>query len=126
MLMLSAFAGLALLLAAVGIVGVVSYTVTQRTHEVGIRVALGARRTSVVWLMVRSSMWWVLGGVVAGAGASLLTARLFAALLYEVKPADPLVIAAVAALLTAVALAASYLPARRATRVDPLTALRTE
>ena len=126
MLMLAGFAGLALILAAVGIVGVVSYAVTQRTREVGIRIALGAQRRSVVWLMVRSSMRWVLAGVGLGAAASLGATRLLAGMLYEVKPTDPWVLAAVAVLLAAVALAASYLPARRATRVDPLTALRSE
>ena len=126
MLMLAGFAGLALILAAVGIVGVVSYAVTQRTREVGIRIALGAQPRSVVWLMVRSSMRWVLAGVVLGAAASLGATRLLAGMLYEVKPTDPWVLAAVAVLLAAVALAASYLPARRATRVDPLTALRSE
>jgi len=126
MLALAAFAAIALLLAAVGVLGVVSHAVTQRTHEVGIRVALGAPRRSVVWLMVRSSMRWVLVGVVCGTAGALASGRLLAGMLYEVKPADPWVLAAVAGLLGGAALAASYLPARRATRVDPLAALRSE
>jgi len=126
MLMLTAFAGLALLLAAVGIVGVVSYAVTQRTHEVGIRLALGARPKNVVWMMVRSSMRWVLAGVALGVAASLGATRVLATMLFEVKPADPAVLAGVASLLAATALVASYLPARRATRIDPLDALRAE
>ncbi len=126
MLMLTAFASLALLLAAVGIVGVVSYAVTQRTHEVGIRLALGAQRKNVVWMMVRSSMKWVLAGVALGAAASLGATRVLATMLFDVKPADPWVLSAVAALLAATALVASYLPARRATRIDPLDALRSE
>jgi len=126
MLMLTAFASLALLLAAVGIVGVVSYTVTQRTHEVGIRLALGAQRKTVVWMMVRSSMRWVFAGDALGAAASLGATRVLATMLFDVKPADPAVLAAVASLLAATALVASYLPARRATRIDPLDALRAE
>jgi putative ABC transport system permease protein len=126
MLALTAFAAMALLLAAVGVLGVVSHAVTQRTHEVGIRMALGAPHRSVVWLMVRSSMRWVLVGVVGGTAGALATARLLVGMLYEVKPADPWVLASVAGLLGGVALVASFLPARRATRVDPLTALRSE
>ena len=126
MLALAAFAAVALLLAAVGVLGVVSHAVTQRTHEVGIRVALGAPLRSVVWLMVRSSMTWVLVGVACGTAGALAAARLLASMLYEVKPADPWVLATVVGLLGGVALAASYLPARRATHVDPLVALRSE
>jgi putative ABC transport system permease protein len=126
MLMLAAFAALALVLAAVGIVGVVSYAVTQRTHEVGIRVALGARPGSVLWLIVAASMRWVAAGVAAGVVGALAVTRVLRQVLYEVKPADPWVLASVAALLAGVALVATYLPARRATRVDPLTALRSE
>ena len=126
MLMLTTFAGLALLLAAVGIVGVVSYAVTQRTHEVGIRLALGAQRRDVVWLMVRASMWWVLAGVAVGTAASLGATRVLSGLLFDVKPANPWVLGATAVLLAATALVASYLPARRATRINPLDALRTE
>ena len=126
MLALTAFAAIALLLAAIGVLGVVSHAVTQRTHEVGIRVALGAPRSSVLWLMVRSSMRWVLVGVLLGGAAALGAGRLLAGMLYEVKPADPWVLASVGALLALVALGASYLPARRATRVSPLVALRSD
>ncbi|RPJ72563.1 MAG: FtsX-like permease family protein, partial [Acidobacteria bacterium] len=126
MLMLAAFAGLALVLAAVGIIGVVSYSVTQRTHEIGIRVALGAQRRDVVWLIIRNSMAWVLVGIAGGLAASIAASRLLSGMLYEVKPGDPLVLAAVAAILSVVALIATYVPARRATTVDPLVALRTE
>jgi putative ABC transport system permease protein len=126
MVMLAAFAAFALLLAAVGIVGVVGYAVTQRTNEIGIRMALGAGRREVVWMVVRASMRWVLVGLAAGAAASVAASRLLSGLLYEVKPADPSTLAIVAALLAAVAAVASHVPARRVTKIDPLTALRTE
>jgi predicted permease len=126
MLMLAAFACLALVLAAVGIIGVVSFAVTQRIHEIGIRVALGAQQRHVIWMMVRGSMSWVLLGVAAGSAASLLVSRLLSGLLYEVTPGDPTVLAAVVVTLSLVALAASWVPARRATKVDPLVALRSE
>jgi putative ABC transport system permease protein len=124
MLLLSAFAGLALLLAAVGISGVVSYAVAQRTHEIGIRVALGAGKMDVLRLVVTHSMLWAGAGTVAGIAGALGVMRLLSGMLYEVRPADPLVLASVSALLMDVALLSCYIPARRAAKVDPTTALR--
>jgi putative ABC transport system permease protein len=126
MLVLSSFAALALILAAVGIAGVVSYGVAQRTQEIGIRMAFGANPRDVVRMMVGASMKWALAGVAAGIASAFAATRLLAGLLYGVKSGDPFVMTAVAFLLAAVALAASYLPARRATRVDPMVALRYE
>jgi putative ABC transport system permease protein len=126
MLLLSVFSLLALALAAVGIVGVVGHSVVQRTHEIGIRMALGARTIDVLRLMVNSSMAWVLVGLVAGAAGSAGLTRLLSGMLYNVRPLDPVVLGAVSLLLAAVALLASYLPARRATKIDPIVALRVE
>ena len=126
MILLIAFALLALTLAAVGISGVVSYSVAQRTQEIGIRVALGAQRRDVLGLILGRSMIAVLAGVVIGLAASAVLTRFLAGLLYEVKPVDPWVLSIVAVLLGGVALAASYIPALRATKVDPITALHFE
>jgi predicted permease len=126
MLVLSAFGAIALVLAAVGIYGVMSYVVVQRTREIGVRVALGAGRGSVVGLVTRDSMMPVLAGVVVGvAGAAALT-RLMRTLLFGVSTTDATTFGAVVALLVLVALAASMIPARRAAQVDPLVALRSE
>jgi len=125
-LLLSAFALLAVILASVGILGVVSYSVAQRTHEIGIRMALGARATDVLKLMVRGSMIWVVVGIVIGAAGSLGLTRLLGTLLYDVKPSNLMVLGAVSLLLTCIGLLASYIPARRAAKVDPMVALRYE
>jgi putative ABC transport system permease protein len=126
MLLLSVFSLVALVLAAVGVAGVVSHSVAQRTHEIGIRMALGAGTLDVLRLMLNTNMAWVLAGLAAGvAGSSALT-RLLAGMLYDVRPLDPIVLGAVSFLLAAVALLASYLPARRAAKIDPIAALRCE
>jgi ABC-type antimicrobial peptide transport system permease subunit len=126
MLLLSVFSLLALVLAAVGIVGVVGHSVAQRTHEIGIRMALGAGTLDVLRLMVNSSMVWVAVGLVVGVVGSAGLTRLMTGLLYHVRPLDPVVIGAVSLLLLSVALLASYLPARTAAKIDPMVALRCE
>jgi putative ABC transport system permease protein len=126
MLLLSVFSLLALVLAAVGIVGVVGHSVAQRTHEIGIRMALGAGTLDVLRLMVNSSMVWVVVGLVVGVVGSAGLTRLMTGLLYHVRPLDPVVIGAVSLLLLSVALLASYLPARTAAKIDPMVALRCE
>ncbi len=126
MLLLSVFSIVALLLAAVGIVGVVGHSVAQRTHEIGLRMALGAGNLDVLRLVVSGNMLWVLAGLVAGVAGSAGLTRLLSGMLYGVRPLDPMVLGGVSALLGAVALVASYLPARRALRIDPMVALRCE
>jgi predicted permease len=125
-ILLSIFGGLALLLASIGIYGVTTYTVSQRTHEFGVRMALGARARDVLGLVLRQGMMPVVIGVGIGLGAALLAMPLVAALLVGVGAADPLTFSAIAILLLAVAALAGYVPARRATRVDPTVALRYE
>jgi putative ABC transport system permease protein len=126
MKILGTFGAFAVLLAVMGIYGVMSYYVNQRTREIGIRVALGARSADVVGLVVRLALKLALLGVAVGIVLALGATRLIATFLYSVKPSDPLTYTAVAAVLIAVALLAAFLPARRATKVDPLTALRYE
>jgi putative ABC transport system permease protein len=118
------FGGLAVFLAVVGIYGVMSYSVARRTHEIGIRMTTGAQRRDILKLVVGHGLKLALIGVAIGIGGSLALTRLLAQYLYEVKPTDPLTLVVVAIVLTAVALGASYIPARRAMKVDPVVALR--
>lgn len=124
--LVGSFAALALLLAAIGIYAVLAYSVARRTHEIGVRVALGARREDVVRLVLAQGLGVTAVGVIVGVAGALLLTRFIQSLLYGVTPTDPATFAAVLLLLFGVALAASYLPARRAMRVDPMVALRYE
>jgi len=126
MILLGSFAALALALASIGLYGVMSYTVTQRTQELGVRVALGARTRHVLQLVLGEGMRLVLAGTVIGLVAAVLVTRLMTSLLFDTAPTDLATFVAIPLLLLAVAFLASYLPARRAARVDPMTALRTE
>jgi len=126
MLLLAAFAGLALFLSALGIYGVLAYDVSERTREIGVRSAIGASRGQIAGLIVRQGLWKGGIGVVIGLIGAALLSRSMTSLLFNVKPTDPAVYAAVSLVLIAVALLASYLPARRASRIDPLIALRDE
>ena len=125
-ILLSAFAAIALLLAAIGIYGVMSYLVTLRTREIGIRMALGARTGQVLGLVIGNALRLVLAGVIVGLALALGLTRYLKTLLYGVTPTDASTLASVAFLLIAVALLASYFPALRASRVDPSSALRSE
>jgi predicted permease len=126
MLLLVAFAGLALFLSALGIYGVLAYDVSQRTREIGVRSAIGASRGQIVGLILRQGLWKGGIGVVLGLIGAALLSRSMTTLLFNVRPTDPAVYSAVSFVLIAVALLASYLPARRASRIDPLIALREE
>jgi ABC-type antimicrobial peptide transport system permease subunit len=124
--LLAAFAGFALALAAIGIYGVMAYLVIQGTREIGIRMALGATQRTVLRLVVKQGMMLTLGGVGIGLVAALAFSRLVSSLLFGVTATDPLTFVGIVLLLTIVALIASYIPARRATRIDPMISLRGE
>jgi putative ABC transport system permease protein len=126
MLLLAVFAAVALALAAIGIYGIIAYAVTERTHEIGVRLALGAQRRDVVSMIVGQGMAMTAAGTAVGIVAALMTARLMTGLLFGVSAIDPLTFVVIPLLVAAVALVACWLPARRATTVDPLVALRTE
>jgi putative ABC transport system permease protein len=125
-LLLGVFSGLALLLASIGVYGVLSYVTAQRTQELGVRAALGATAWDLIRLVVKGGSVPVATGLVIGIGSALGLTRLLQGLLFETSPTDPATLAGVALTLFGVALTACYLPARRAARVDPMTALRTE
>ena len=126
MALLGLFAAIALLLAVVGIYGAVAYTVEQRTSEIGVRMALGAQTTDVLSMVVKQGMNPVLIGLILGLGATFAVGRLIAAQLYQVSPYNPLLLSATAMLLAIAALLACLIPARRATLVNPIQALRAE
>lgn len=126
MLLLGGFAGLALFLSALGIYGVLAYDISQRTREIGIRGAIGATRRQIVGLVMRQGLWKTGVGLVAGLVSAFLLSRYMVSMLFELKPSDPWAYLLVSVLLAAVAVAACYLPARRAARIDPIEALRTE
>jgi cell division protein FtsX len=125
-LLLGGFAGLALILASLGIYGVISYSVSQRTQEIGIRMALGASAQHVRFRVLRQAMALALAGIVIGAVGAWVAGRLLGSLLYGVSGGDPLTFVVMVGLLTLVAMAAGYFPARRASMVDPMVALRSK
>jgi ABC-type antimicrobial peptide transport system permease subunit len=126
MMLLSIFGGLALVLASVGIYGVISYAVSQRTREIGVRMALGARPADVLRMILAEGLKLVAVGVVLGVAAALMVTRLLEGMIYGVSMRDPLIFVLVNLLMVTVSLAACYVPALRATRVDPITALHYE
>jgi ABC-type antimicrobial peptide transport system permease subunit len=120
------FGVLALVLACVGLYGTMSYAVARRTSEIGIRIALGARRGEMLWMVLRETLLLVALGVTIGLAASMVATRFLQDYLFGLKPTDPVTIGAAAMMLAVIAVLAGYLPARRAARVDPMTALRYE
>jgi putative ABC transport system permease protein len=125
----SAFAilsAIALLLSSVGLYAVMAYSVTQRTHEIGVRMALGAQRRQVIWLILKRGLVQLALGLALGLAGALAVSRVLRGTLVEITPSDPVTFAAITILLTVVSLIACVLPARQATRIDPLTALRAE
>jgi putative ABC transport system permease protein len=126
MWLLASFAGVALVLSAVGIYGVLAYDVSQRTREIGIRGALGATRRQLAGMVVRQGLWKTSLGTATGLVGAAILSRFMASLLFEVSPIDPLVYASVTLLLGLVAAVACWMPARRAAKVDPMVALRCE
>jgi putative ABC transport system permease protein len=125
-LLLGVFGGLALVLAAVGIYGVMSYTVTQRRHEIGIRMALGARAGVVLWMVMREILTLILIGIALGLPAAIAATQWISSMLFGLTPTDPLTIMFATLFMITVATFAGYLPARRASQVDPMVALRYE
>ena len=125
-LLLSLFASIALILAAIGIYGVLAYSVTQRTQEIGIRMALGAQPGRIMQMVVRHSLFLVIVGVAIGLGGAFALTRVMSSLLYGVSTTDVLTFSTLPVVLSVIALLASYFPARRAARVDPTIALRSE
>ena len=126
MLLLSIFAGIALLLASIGIYGLMSYGVARRTSEFGVRMALGAQRRNVLWLVLKETLWLVVIGLGVGLALAPVVSRLATSLLFGLNSYDPLTISLAMMAMLSVALLAGYIPARRATRVDPMVALRYE
>ena len=126
LVMLGIAASMAMALGVIGIYGVISYSVSQRTREIGIRLALGAQKRELRWMFVRSALLLTAAGAVIGLGAAAAVTRLLKSLLFGVSPMDPLTYAAIPLLLGVCSLIASYLPARRAAAVDPAEALRAE
>jgi len=124
--LLGSFAAIALLLAAIGIAGVLATSVSRRTQEIGVRLALGAQRGDLLRMVVRQGMVLAMSGLLMGLAAALLLTRWLSSMLFQVTPRDPVTFGGVALILVSVALLACYIPARRATRVDPIVALRYE
>jgi len=124
--LVSFFGALALILACIGLYGVMAHGVARRTNEIGIRMALGARGGNIAWMILRETLFLAVAGLLIGVPAALLGARLIASQLFDMSPTDPLTLISAAIVLTLVALLAGYLPARRAARVNPLNALRYE
>ena len=126
MILLGIFAGIALALATIGIYGLLQYSTTRQTRDIGIRMALGARRTDVLRAVLGQGLKLILIGVLVGIAGAVALTRILSSLLYDVTPTDPLTLLAVSGILMAIALVASYIPARRAAKIDPMAALRYE